>query len=326
MCYLAVPGEALTRVQLSEEFEQAENMVPDKISTLTESQCERKPQSSPQRAKKRWECPSSPGFGITRGSSEAEIRRGRSASPSESRAAERYPHMGFHSPRKGDPEKKNLSHKSDSSRSKSKMTEIGMKNSDNKESSSGNRGRSSPEMHLSKPGSTETVGRIQGRTSCGDKVTVEQLRGGNGKPEVTRKEMKQKTPGKTEGCSADQHYPAFGGNNLPFRDSRRNASEDDLLTKSSSGDTGSSGFKTSSLSNIPLLSMEKQRRVETGEALRLNRHHGERHVELPNETKDGTSQPERNSSVRKTVITPGPWRVPSDCKGTPAVGVPGKGV
>ncbi|NWI00545.1 MAGI3 protein, partial [Tichodroma muraria] len=37
MCYLAVPGEALTRVQLSEELEQAENTVPDKISTLTEN-------------------------------------------------------------------------------------------------------------------------------------------------------------------------------------------------------------------------------------------------------------------------------------------------
>ncbi|NXR46662.1 MAGI3 protein, partial [Hippolais icterina] len=37
VCYLAVPGGALTRVQLSEELEQAENTVPDKISTLTEN-------------------------------------------------------------------------------------------------------------------------------------------------------------------------------------------------------------------------------------------------------------------------------------------------
>ncbi|XP_064255378.1 membrane-associated guanylate kinase, WW and PDZ domain-containing protein 3 isoform X2 [Passer domesticus] len=322
VCYLAVPEEALTRVQLPEELEQAENTVPDKISTLTENLCERKPQSSPQRTKNRWECPSSPAFGITKGSSEAGTRRGRSASPAKTRAAQGYPHMGFHSPRKGDPEKNNLSHKSDSSRSESKTTGKGMKNSDKKESSHGNRGRSaSPQRHLSQPGSTEAVGRIQ--TSC----SVEQLKGGNGKPEVTRKErMKQNTPGKTEGCFADQHYSVFGGNNLPFRDSRRNASEDDLLTKSSSGDTGSSRFKTSSLSSIPLLSMEKQRRAETQETLMLNRHHGERHMELPNETKDGTSQPERNSPVRKTLITPGPWRVPSGCKGTPAAGVPGKGV
>ncbi|XP_039551743.1 membrane-associated guanylate kinase, WW and PDZ domain-containing protein 3 isoform X2 [Passer montanus] len=322
VCYLAVPEEALTRVQLPEELEQAENTVPDKISTLTENLCERKPQSSPQRTKNRWECPSSPAFGITKGSSEAATRRGRSASPAKTRAAQGYPHMGFHSPRKGDPGKNNLSHKSDSSRSESKTTGKGMKNSDKKESSHGNRGRSaSPQRHLSQPGSTEAVGRIQ--TSC----SVEQLKGGNGKPEVTRKErMKQNTPGKTEGCFADQHYSVFGGNNLPFRDSRRNASEDDLLTKSSSGDTGSSRFKTSSLSSIPLLSMEKQRRAETQETLMLNRHHGERHMELPNETKDGTSQPERNSPVRKTLITPGPWRVPSGCKGTPAAGVPGKGV
>lgn len=324
VCYLAVPGEALTRVQLSEELEQAENTVPDKISTLTENQCERKPQSSPQRTKNKWEYPSTPGFGITKGSSEVGTRRGRSASPAESGAAEGYPHMGFHSPRKGDPEKNNFSRKFDSSGSESKTTEIGMKNSDKKECSSGNGGRSaSPQRHLGKPGRAETVGRIQGRASHGDKATVEHLKGGNGKPEVTRKEMKQKTPGKREGCSADQHYPAFGGHNLPFRDSRRNASEDDLLTKSSSGDTGSSRFKTSSLSNIPLLSMEKQR-VETQEALTLNRHHGERQVELLNETKDGTSQTERNSPVRKTLITPGPWRVPSGCKGTPAAGVPGK--
>ncbi|RLV96954.1 hypothetical protein DV515_00012228, partial [Chloebia gouldiae] len=307
VCYLAVPGEALTRVQLSEELEQAENTVPDKLSTLTENLCERKPQSSPQRTKNRWECPSSPGFGITKGNSEAGTRRGRPASPAKSGAAEGYPQMGFHSPRKGDSEKSNLSHKSGSSRSESKTTGKEM-NSDKKESSRGNRGRSaSPQRHLGKPGSTETVGRIQTSRS------VEQLKGGNDKPEVTRKEMKQKTPGKTERCSADQHYPVFGGDNL-FRDSRRNASEDDLLTKSNSGDTGSSRFKTSSLSNIPLLSMEKQRRAETQEVLMLNRYHGKRHMELPNETKDGTSQLERNSPVRKTLITPGPWRVPSAWK------------
>ncbi|XP_048183854.1 membrane-associated guanylate kinase, WW and PDZ domain-containing protein 3 isoform X2 [Corvus hawaiiensis] len=323
MCYLAVPGEALTRVQLSEELEQAENIVPDKISTLTENQCERKPQSSPRRTKKRWECPSSPGFGVTKASSEARTGRDRSASAAKSGAAEGY----SHSPGKGDPEKNNLSHKSDSSRSESKTTETGMEKSDKRERSSGNRGRSaSPQRHLGEPGSAGTGGRIRGRTSSGDKAAAEQLKGENGKLGVTRKEMKQKTPGKTEGCSAEQHYPAFGGNSLPFRDSRRNASEDDLLTKSSSGDTGSSRFKTSSLSNIPLLSMEKQRRVETQEALTLNSHRGERHVELSNETKDGTSQPERNSPVRKTPITPGPWRVPSGCKGTPAAGVPGKRV
>ncbi|XP_041869287.1 membrane-associated guanylate kinase, WW and PDZ domain-containing protein 3 isoform X2 [Corvus kubaryi] len=323
MCYLAVPGEALTRVQLSEELEQAENIVPDKISTLTENQCERKPQSSPRRTKKRWECPSSPGFGVTKASSEAGTGRDRSASAAKSGAAEGY----SHSPGKGDPEKNNLSHKSDSSRSESKTTETGMEKSDKRERSSGNRGRSaSPQRHLGEPGSAGTGGRIRGRTSSGDKAAAEQLKGENGKLGVTRKEMKQKTPGKTEGCSAEQHYPAFGGNSLPFRDSRRNASEDDLLTKSSSGDTGSSRFKTSSLSNIPLLSMEKQRRVETQEALMLNSRRGERHVELPNETKDGTSQPERNSPVRKTPITPGPWRVPSGCKGTPAAGVPGKRV
>lgn len=315
MCYLAVPGEALTRVQLSEELEQAENTVPDKLSTLTENLCERKPQSSPQRTKNRWECPSSPGFGITKGSSEAGTRRGRPASPAKSGAAEGYPQMGFHSPRKGDSEESNLSHKSDSSRSESKTIGKEVKNSDKKESSRGNRGRSaSPQRHLGKPGSTETVGRIQTSRS------VEQLKGGNDKPEVTRKAVKQKTLGKTEGCSADQHYPVFGGDNLPFRDSRRNASEDDLLTKSNSGDTCSSRFKTSSLSNIPLLSMEKQRRAETQEVLMLSRHHGERHMELPNETKDGTSQLERNSPVRKTLITPGPWRVPSGCKGTPVSG------
>lgn len=327
MCYLAVPGEALTRVQLSEEVEQAENAVPDKISTLAENQHERKPQRSPQRTKNRWERPSSPGFGVAKGNSKTGTRRDRCASPAKSGAAEGYPHMGFHSPRKGDPEKNDLSHKSDSSRSESKTTEIGTKSSEKKEHSSANRGRSaSSQRHLGKPGSTETVGRIRGGTSSGDKATVEQLKGRDGKPGFTGKEMKRKTPEKTEGCSAEQHYPAFGGNNLPFRDSRRNASEDDLLTKSSSGDAGSGRFKTSSLSNIPLLSTEKQRRVETQDALMLNRHYGERHMELPGETKDGTSQPERNSPVRKTPITPGPWRVPGGCKGTPAEGVAGKRV
>ncbi|NXC17013.1 MAGI3 protein, partial [Corythaeola cristata] len=37
VCYLPVPGEALTRVQLSEKLEQAKNTVPEKISTLMEN-------------------------------------------------------------------------------------------------------------------------------------------------------------------------------------------------------------------------------------------------------------------------------------------------
>ncbi|XP_051664488.1 membrane-associated guanylate kinase, WW and PDZ domain-containing protein 3 isoform X1 [Manacus candei] len=314
VCYLPVPGEALTRVQLSEELEQAENTVPDKISTLTENQSERKPQSSPQRTKNRWECPSSPGFGITKGSLEAGTRRDRSASPAKSGAAEGHPPRGFHSPRKGDPEKNNLSHQPGRSRgSESKTTETGTNNSDKKEYSSGNQGRSaSPHRHLGKPGSAEMVGRSQGRTG-----------GGIGKPGVSRKDTKQKTAGRMEGWSAERHYPAFEGNNLPLRDCRRNASEDDLLTKSSSGEPSSSRFKTSSLSNIPLLSTEKQRRGEPQETVTLNRHQGGRHVELPHETKDGTSHPE-GSPVRKAPITPGPWRVPT--KGTPAAGVAGKRV
>ncbi|KAM6370144.1 LOW QUALITY PROTEIN: membrane-associated guanylate kinase, WW and PDZ domain-containing protein 3 [Pluvialis apricaria] len=328
VCYLPVPGEALTRVQLSEKLEQAKNTVPEKISTLTENQFEMKPQSSPQRTKSRWECPSSPGCEITKGSSEVGTRRDGSASPEKFGAAEGHPHAGFHGPRRGDPEKNygNFSHKPDSSRkSESKTTEIGMKNSNKREYSSGNRGRSaSPQKHLSKQGSMETVGRLQehqDRTTGGDK-TVERLKGGNGKTGVTGKDTKQKTFGKTEGWSPERQHAAFDENNLPFSDSRRNASEDEYIKKSNSGEPSSSRFKTSSLSNIPLLSVEKQRRPETQETVTLNRKQ-----ELPNETKDdGISKSENNSPVKKTPITPGPWRVPSACKVTQTAGVAEKRV
>ncbi|XP_071434986.1 membrane-associated guanylate kinase, WW and PDZ domain-containing protein 3 isoform X2 [Pithys albifrons albifrons] len=319
VCYLPVPGEALTRVQLSEELEQAENTVPDKISTLTENQSERKPQSPPQRAKNRWECPSSPGFGITKGSLEAGTRRDGSASPAQSGAAEGPPPRGFHSPRKGHPERNDLSQKPESSRrSESKTTETGMDNGDRKEYSSGNAGGSaSPQRPLGKAGSAGMVGRIQGWTSGGDEGTVEQLKGGNGTPGVSRRDTKQRTPGRMEGWSAGQHHPVFAGHSLPPRDCRRNASEDDLLTKGSSPEPSPSRFKTSSLSNIPLLSMEKPRWVDTQDTVTLHRHHGERHVELPQETKEGPSHAE-SSAVRKAPITPGPWRVPR--KGPPAAG------
>ncbi|KAM9255554.1 LOW QUALITY PROTEIN: membrane-associated guanylate kinase, WW and PDZ domain-containing protein 3 [Cariama cristata] len=321
--YLPVPGEALTRVQLSEKLEQAKNTVPEKISTLTENQFEMKPQSSPRRTKNKWECPSSPGFEITKGSLEVGTRRDRSASPEKLGAAEGHPHTGFHSPRKGDPEKiygNHLSHKFDSSRkSESKTTEIGMSNNNKNEYSSGNQGRSaSPQKHLSKQGNIETVDRLQeyqDRTTGGDTMTPEQLKGGNGKTGVARKDMKQKTSGKMEGWTPERQHAAFDENNLPFSDSRRNTSEDKKIKKSNSGEPSSSRFKTSSLSNIPLLSMEKQRRLETQETVVLNRQHGERHMELPDETKDGgISKSENSSPVKKTPITPGPWRVPSACK------------
>ncbi|XP_074781393.1 membrane-associated guanylate kinase, WW and PDZ domain-containing protein 3 isoform X2 [Athene noctua] len=334
VCYLPVPGEALTRVQLSEKLEQAKNTVPDKISTLTENQFEKKLHSSPQRTKNRWECPSSPGFEITKGSLELGTRRDRSASPETLVAAEGHPHTGFHSPRKGDPEKtySNLSHKSDSSRKgESKPTEMGMNNSNKKEYSRGNRGRSaSPQKHLGKQGNVETVGRLQehpDRTAGGDKATVEQLKGGNGRTGVARKDTKQKTSGKTEGRPPERQQAGFDENNLPFGDSRRNTSEDEKIKKSNSGEPSSIRFKTSSLSNIPLLSMEKQRWLETQETLALNRQRGERHVELPDETKDdGISKSENSSPVKKTPITPGPWRVPSACKVTQTAGVAEKRV
>ncbi|XP_061219046.1 membrane-associated guanylate kinase, WW and PDZ domain-containing protein 3 isoform X2 [Neopsephotus bourkii] len=317
VCYLPVPGEALTRVQLSEKVEQAKNTVPEKISTLTENQFERKPQSSPQRTKNRWECPSSPGFEITKGTLEVRTRRDRSASPEKFGAAESHPQAGFH--RKGDPEKSygNLSHKPEGSRkSESKATETGM---NRKEHSSGNPGRSaSPHKHLGKQGSVETLSRLQGypdRTAGGDKRAAEQLKGGSGKTGVTWKDTKQKTCGKREGWSPERQYAAFDRYHLPFSDSRRNTPEDEQVKNSHSGEPSSSRFKASSLSNIPLLSMEKHRRLETQEPVT----HGERHTELPDETKDdGVSKSESSSPAKKTSITPGPWRVPSACKVTPA--------
>uniref|UniRef100_A0A672USM9 Membrane-associated guanylate kinase, WW and PDZ domain-containing protein 3 n=1 Tax=Strigops habroptila TaxID=2489341 RepID=A0A672USM9_STRHB len=327
VCYLPVPGEALTRVQLSEKLEQAKNTVPEKISTLTENQFEMKPQSSPQRTKNRWECPSSPGFEITKGTLEVRTTRDRSASPEKFGAAESHPQAGFH--RQGDPEKSygNLSHKSEGSRkSESKATEIGMNNSNRKEYSSGNPGRAaSPHKHLGKQGSVETLSRLQeyqDRTTGGDKTTAEQLKGGSGKIGVTWKDIKQKTSGKREGWSPERQYAAFDEYHLPFSDSRKNTPEDEKMKKSNSGEPSSSRFKTSSLSNIPLLSVEKQRRLETQDTITLTRQHGERHMELPDETKDdGISKSESSSPVKKTPITPGPWRVPSACKVTPAAGV-----
>ncbi|XP_074971871.1 membrane-associated guanylate kinase, WW and PDZ domain-containing protein 3 isoform X1 [Phalacrocorax aristotelis] len=332
VCYLPVPGEALTRVQLSEKLEQA-NTVPEKISTLTENQSEMKPLSSPRRTKNRRECPSSPGFEMTKGSLEVGTRRDRSVSPQKLGAAEGHPHTGFHSPRKGCPENtySNLSCKSDGARKReSQPTEIGMNNSNKRECSSGNQGRAaSPQKHLSKQGNVETVGRLQehqDRTTGGDKMTAEQLKGGSGRTGVTRKEAKQKTSGRTEGWSPERQ-PAASDNNLPFSDSRRNTSEDRKTKKPNSGERSSSRVKASSLSNIPLLSMEKQRWLETQETLALNRHHRERHAELPAETKDdGISKSENSSPVKKTPITPGPWRVPSACKVTQTAGVAEKRV
>ncbi|XP_065554409.1 membrane-associated guanylate kinase, WW and PDZ domain-containing protein 3 isoform X2 [Lathamus discolor] len=317
VCYLPVPGEALTRVQLSEKLEQAKNTVPEKISTLTENQFERKPQSSPQRTKNRWECPSSPGFEITKGTLEVKTRRDRSASPEKVGAAESHPPAGFH--RKGDPEKSygDLSHKPEGSRkSESKATETGK---NRKEYSNGNPGRSaSPHKHLGKQGSIETLSRLQeyqDRTAGGDKTAAEQLKGGSGKTGVTWKDTKQKPCGKREGWSPERQFDKY---HLPFSDSRRNTPEDEKVKKSNSGEPSSSRFKASSLSNIPLLSMEKHRRLEIQEPFT----HGERHMELPDETKDdGVSKSESSSPVKKTPITPGPWRVPSACKVTPAATV-----
>lgn len=260
-----------------------------------------KPQSSPRRTKSRWECPPSPGFETTKGRLEA--RRDRSASPETLAAAEGR--AGFHGPRKGEPEKTygNLSQKPDRSRkSESKAAEIGVNGSNRKEHSGGDGGRSaSPQKHL---GSAEATARSQEHphgTTGGAKATVEQLRGGNAKTGVSRKDMKQKTGGKREGWSPERQREQ---RNLPLGDWRRNAAGEET-TKQNPGELSSGRFKTSSLSNIPLLSTERQRRLETQE----NRHG-------PGAADDGVSKSASSSPVKKTPITPGPWRVPSACKVT----------
>uniref|UniRef100_A0A8C9EKZ7 Membrane-associated guanylate kinase, WW and PDZ domain-containing protein 3 n=1 Tax=Pavo cristatus TaxID=9049 RepID=A0A8C9EKZ7_PAVCR len=309
MCYLPVPGEALRKVQLSEKLEQAKNTVPEKISTLTENQFEMKPPSSPQRTKNRWDLPSSTGFEVTKGSLELGTRRDRSASPEKFGAAEGHHLTGLHSPRKSDADK---SHSS----LPRKPPETGM---NRKQHCSGDQGMSaSPQKHLSK-GCAEVVGRLQehhDRTG-GDKMSAEQLRGGNGKTGVTRKDTKQKASGKKELWFPERKYATLDEGRFPFSDSRRNRAEDEKPRKWNSGEPGSSRFKTSSLSDIPLLSMEKLRRLEAQEADVLNSQRGDGHVELPDETKDdGVPKPESSSPVKKTPITPGPWRVPSACKVT----------
>lgn len=287
--------------------------MPEKISTLTENQFEMKPQSSPQRTKNRWEHPSSPGFEITKGGLELGTRRDRSVSPDKLVAAGGHPHTGFHSPRKGHPEKtcSNLSLSDGSKRSESKASEPGL----SKEHSSGSQGRSaSPPGHLSKQGKVEAVSRLEehySRASGSDRTTAEQLKGGKGRTGVSRKETKQKASGRSEERSPERHHEE---DHLPFSDSRRHTAEDEKRKKSASGEPGSSRFKASSLSNLPLLSTEKQRWLEA--------QHGERHRQLPHETKeDGISKSENSSPVKKTPITPGPWRVPSTCKVTQAAGV-----
>ncbi|XP_021232644.1 membrane-associated guanylate kinase, WW and PDZ domain-containing protein 3 isoform X2 [Numida meleagris] len=314
MCYLPVPGEALRKVQLSEKLEQAKNTVPEKISTLTENQFEMKPPSSPQRTKNRWDLPSSAGFEITKGGLELGTRRDRPASPEKLGAAEGHHLPGSHSSRKSDADKTH-------SNLPRKPTEIGMNSNNKKQYSSGDQGMpASPQKHLGKQGCTEVVGRLQehqDRTAGGDKMTAEQLKGGNGKTGVTRKDAKQKISARKELWSPERKYATFDESRSPFSDSRRSRAEDENIRKSNSGEPGSSRFKTSSLSNIPLLSTEKLRRLEAQETDVLNRPRGDGRLELPDETKDdGIPKSESSSPVKKTPITPGPWRVPGACKVT----------
>lgn len=92
--------------------------------------------------------------------------------------------------------KQKTPHKSDSSRSERKTTEIMTR-------------KSFPwkwrkVSQVSKGISASQEGQNQQEGSKAEQlVTVEQLKGGNGKPGGTRKEQKQKSPGKAEGCSAE---------------------------------------------------------------------------------------------------------------------------
>ncbi|XP_010215142.1 PREDICTED: membrane-associated guanylate kinase, WW and PDZ domain-containing protein 3 [Tinamus guttatus] len=323
VCYLPTSEEALMKVQLSEKLEQAKNTVLEKISTLSEIPSEIKPMSSPQRTKSRWGHPSSPGLEMT--------KRETCASPERFGTSEGRHQTGFHSPGQGDLGKLpgNPAQKSDSSRrGEGKPTCAGLNSSSETEYSRANQGRgASPQKYLGKQGTTETSAKLQenqDRTTEGDIKTAEQLKSGSGKIGVTRKDANQESSGMKEGWLLERKYPAFE-NTLPFSkasDARTKSSEDEKIKKSNSGEPSFSKFKTSSLSNIPLLSMEKQRWLEPPETVTLNRQHRHTHMGPLDETKDdGVSKSENSSPVKRAPITPGPWKVPSACKVTKTASV-----
>lgn len=324
-CDLPVLEDILMNVHVSERLEEVKNTVPEKKSTLMGNHSELKDM-------KRWDLPISSGNKPTTNHLELitdDIRRGRSESPKKLGIPGESQQAGLHVPKKDERNKtsSNLMNHSESPRRHENIhSEINVK-----ETSRGSQDKSvSPHKHPKKGESRDKLEELPDYRDkiAADTVTTEQFEDGNEKS--VKQDTNQNISARNDTFSQERKNLRTDEKILPLNktnEPRKTVNEDETVMQVSTGEPSCRNFKTTSLSGSSQLSQEKQNRLETQDPVTLIKDRTEKDLEPIDETKDGgISKPESSSPIKKTPITPGPWKVPSARKVTQATGVTEKRV
>ncbi|XP_075766387.1 membrane-associated guanylate kinase, WW and PDZ domain-containing protein 3 isoform X2 [Pelodiscus sinensis] len=324
-CDLPVLEDILMNVHVSEKLEDVKNTVPEKKSTLMGNHSELKDM-------KRWDLPISSGNKPTTNHLELitdDIKRGRSESPKKLGIPGESQQAGLHVPKKDERNKtsSNLMNHSESPRRHENIhSEINVK-----ETSRGSQDKSvSPHKHPKKGESRDKLEELPDYRDkiAADTVTTEQFEDGNEKS--VKQDTNQNISARNDTFSQERKNLRTDEKILPLNktnEPRKTVNEDETVMQVSTGEPSCRNFKTTSLSGSSQLSQEKQNRLETQDPVTLIKDRTEKDLEPIDETKDGgISKPESSSPIKKTPITPGPWKVPSARKVTQATGVTEKRV
>ncbi|XP_005389037.1 PREDICTED: membrane-associated guanylate kinase, WW and PDZ domain-containing protein 3 [Chinchilla lanigera] len=330
--HVPVTEDSLVRVQMCEKAEELKDTVPEKKSTLNENQPEIKHQSLLQKNVNKRDPPNSYGHSDKKNLLRVEngvTQRGRSASPRK--PAHRYSEEHLEkipSPLKNDPKRRPR----DRSLSPRKRCQIDTNVGSGQNHYRKSRGRSSSPKKQQKTEGSKDLSNAEAKLLEGESRRVagrasdnaEQLPDGKERSSVISKDVKQSQLGKDRARSPekkskrmDEKSPA---SQKASSTASRAVSENEKGKKATIGETRSGKDKTGG--NVQIA--EKKLKQEPDERMVFNKTEDHKGKELETADKCKESErfkPESSSPVKKTPITPGPWKVPSANKVTGTTGM-----
>ncbi|XP_004380497.1 membrane-associated guanylate kinase, WW and PDZ domain-containing protein 3 [Trichechus manatus latirostris] len=324
--HVPVTEESLTRVQICEKAEELKDIVPEKKSTLNENLSEIKHQCVVQKNVNKRDPPNSHEHSGKKNLLKVEngvTRRGRSASPKKS--ANRYSEEHLEKipgPLKNDPKRRPRERSLSPRKGENRSCQVSTREGSGQDHCRRGRGRSSsPRKQQKSEGSKDQpnadarllegeIRRAGGRASD----NAEQIQDGKEKSGVIRKDIKQSQSGKNRTGSPEKKSKRLDEKSLPSKKANntisRVVSENEKGKKATLGEISSSKDKIGE--NVKI--SEKKLKQEPEERTILNKiedHKGKELEAADKNKEDGGLKPESSSPVKKTPITPGPWKVPS---------------
>ncbi|XP_037682261.1 membrane-associated guanylate kinase, WW and PDZ domain-containing protein 3 isoform X2 [Choloepus didactylus] len=331
MSHVPVIEEPLMSVQIREKEEELKNIVPEKKSTLNENQS-----LFVQKNVNKKDPPSSHGHSEKKKLLKVEndvTRRGRSASPKK--PANRFSEERVEktsSLLKNDPKRKPRDRSLSPRKGENKSCQVSTRGGSGQDHCRKSRGRSSSPKKLQKIEGSKDQPNTEAKLLAGERRragghtsdNAEQILDGKEKSSVIKKDTKPSQSGKNRTRSPEKKNKRMDEKSLLSKKANNTASrvlsENDKGKKATLGEISPAKDKIGE--NVKI--SEKKLKQESEDRMILNKTEDHRGKELETADKNkesGAFKPESSPPVKKTPITPGPWKVPSANKVTGPTGV-----